>query len=105
MSNLPPLECDVCGQPAVGVSSSTLGAISFAFCKRCLDEGAEPYWMLVGTCAICGDIREMTQYVQDMIPRTLSIVGKTMDEFLADVEKSTKELDEYCGEYIESEVE
>lgn len=103
MSNLPPLKCDVCGQPAVGVASSTLGAISFAFCKRCLAESAEPYGMLVSTCAICGDIREMTQYVQDMIPRTLSIVGKTMDEFLADVEKAKKELDEYC--LLEGELE
>jgi hypothetical protein len=37
--------CDVCGQPAKGVASSTLGAISFAFCQECLNHSAEPEFM------------------------------------------------------------
>jgi hypothetical protein len=35
------LKCDCCGQPAVGVASSCM-PISFAYCKNCLNYGAEP---------------------------------------------------------------
>lgn len=36
--------CDCCGRPEVlGVASSGLGAVSFAWCRECLTEEAEPY--------------------------------------------------------------
>lgn len=31
----PDLKCQVCGAPAIGVASSSLGAISFAYCAEC----------------------------------------------------------------------
>lgn len=36
------LTCDVCGQPAIGVASSCVGPISWAFCRECLNQKAEP---------------------------------------------------------------
>lgn len=39
------LKCDVCGQPAIGVASSSFGAISFAFCETCVRKPAEPFIM------------------------------------------------------------
>jgi hypothetical protein len=36
------LTCDVCGQPALGVASSCVGAISWAFCRECINQQAEP---------------------------------------------------------------
>lgn len=39
--------CDCCGRTAdAGVASSGLGPISFAWCKQCIEENAEPEFML-----------------------------------------------------------
>lgn len=41
--------CDVCertDQEVVGVASSSLGPMSFAWCRECLQHCAEPKWML-----------------------------------------------------------
>ena len=35
--------------------SSSLGAVSLAFCKTCLENGAEPEFALVNTLYCCGD--------------------------------------------------
>jgi hypothetical protein len=42
------LRCDVCGGPAIGVACSALGAISFAYCRACAVNGAEPRGILEG---------------------------------------------------------
>ena len=43
------LTCNVCErQPAVGVASSTLGAMSLAYCQQCLIENADATFMLAG---------------------------------------------------------
>lgn len=45
-AGLPPLVCQVCGggsgEEALGVAGSTLGPVSFAYCRPCLEQGAEP---------------------------------------------------------------
>jgi hypothetical protein len=38
----PALACSVCEEPALGVASSCLGAVSFSFCRRCCLKKAEP---------------------------------------------------------------
>lgn len=43
----PKLSCDCCGKEAIGVASSSVGAISFAWCKECINQGAEPELMLM----------------------------------------------------------
>jgi hypothetical protein len=47
--------CDVCknGIP-VGVASSALGPMSFAYCGECLANHAEPYWLIEHTIISCG---------------------------------------------------
>lgn len=35
------LNCDACGEPAIGVASSCI-PMSFAYCRRCVSEGVEP---------------------------------------------------------------
>lgn len=37
--------CDVCERPSVGVASSSLGAVSWAFCAECAAKPAEPTCM------------------------------------------------------------
>ena len=41
--------CDVCNRTDredLGVASSSLGPISLAFCRECLDNHAEPEWLI-----------------------------------------------------------
>jgi hypothetical protein len=49
-------KCDVCRREReVGVASSTLGAVSFAFCKECLEHRAEPAGMFEFTLEEVGE--------------------------------------------------
>ena len=48
------LDCDICGRPAKGVASSTLGAFSYAICQDCLTNNAEPEDILRGVVEDCG---------------------------------------------------
>jgi hypothetical protein len=44
------LTCNVCeAEPAVGVASSALGAVSLAYGRTCLDKNADATYMLEGT--------------------------------------------------------
>lgn len=46
--------CDVCrAEPMVGVAASTMGPISLAYGKECLEKGAEPLWCF--EAAFCAD--------------------------------------------------
>lgn len=40
------MRCDVClsGRDIAGVAASVTGAISFCYCRRCLNKQAEPEW-------------------------------------------------------------
>jgi len=63
-----PITCDVCGEPAVGVASSSLGAISYAYCEECLLRYAEPVTAFEITYEVTsGDVadwvKELTTYV------------------------------------------
>lgn len=77
-------KCDVCGrQGIVGVASSCLGAISFAFCAECLSQGAEPEFMLGFTWDMTGGnpaewVRELKTYKDGRYI--------TWDEFKADAD-------------------
>lgn len=51
----PNLTCDVChAEPAVGVASSSLGAISLAYGRTCLDRNADAAYILEGTFLTIG---------------------------------------------------
>lgn len=62
------LTCDVCSKSAVGVASSYLGAISYAYCDECLLRYAEPVTAFEITYEVTsGDVadwvKELTTYV------------------------------------------
>jgi hypothetical protein len=56
--------CDVCGskEDIVGVASSSLGAISFCFCKKCIVQNAEPLMMFEFVLEEVG--REVAEHVR-----------------------------------------
>ena len=79
-------KCDVCGKEAeTFVACSTCGAISFAYCSECLDNGIEPYDALVGMGLYCDEIDETFKEV--ILLPSLEFHGKTPAEFDADVKR------------------
>ncbi len=79
-------KCDVCGKEAeTFVACSSCGAVSFAYCQECLNQGREPYDALVGM-GLTSDIINKTYKQQILLP-SLEFYGKTLEEFDADVEK------------------
>lgn len=87
MTDLPALTCEACGSPAFGVFSSSLGAISFAYCAACNAVGAEPYGFTVGYVATClGDTpAAVAEWLHEVIAATATRAEKTVAEFWTDV--------------------
>ena len=79
--------CDVCGGPSIGVASSSLGAISFAYCAECNAVGAEPYGFTVGYVALfCGRSEDaIAEWARPIIEGTAQRAGKMVTEFWSDV--------------------
>lgn len=50
-----PLSCNVCNKPAIGVASSSFGAVSWAFCAECMNKPAEPECMF---CYLYEDVSD-----------------------------------------------
>lgn len=91
-------KCDVCsknGETFVG--SSTLGAVSFAYCEECLRSGAEPYGLLAYTLSMFGSDWEngMREEYHIIIKATLEATEKNYDELKQDVAKIIDEENEY----------
>lgn len=86
--------CDVCGKETeVFVCASSMGAISFAYCKVCLTQGLEPYWAMVSYIACAGkfpdDINESYQKRVRYILKKLNI---SEEQFVKDVNNCIKEV-------------
>lgn len=62
------LTCNCCNEnEAVGVASSSLGPVSFAYCRRCLDEDADCEVMFqVMADMVNGDDTGLADYVKRM---------------------------------------
>src|SRR5919109_204932 len=87
--------CDVCGKRTpIGVAASSIGPMSFAYCRSCLEERAEPYFMVVTTLACCGGRLEGTaDWFKDMIvPASLEVAGKTVEDLLRDSQDFINEM-------------
>jgi hypothetical protein len=79
--------CDVCGDPAIGVASSALGPVSFAYCAECARASAEPYGVTVAVVAeMCGRTPDaIAEWFRPVVEATAQRAGKTVDQFWADV--------------------
>lgn len=90
----PELKCNVCGAPAIGVCCGSCGPISFAYCKECLEFGAEPYWALVAYLG-CGGItkpEDVRKEYQATIEATCKKADKTEDEFWKDCREGYEQM-------------
>jgi hypothetical protein len=64
------LTCEICRgeseHPALGVACSSLGAISFAMCRRCVQNQAEPFDFLRDTINECGGLDQCAAWVRNL---------------------------------------
>ena len=87
-------KCEVCGKETeTQVVCSTCGAISFAYCQDCLNQGREPYDALVGM-GLSSKFINKTYKARILMP-SLQFHGKTIEEFDADVQKLDDEYNEW----------
>lgn len=97
--------CEVCGKVApVVVVSSRLGPCSCAYCEDCYGAGLEPYPMIVAAVWSCG-WENMAEWAKVPIRKTLTKLGKTEEEMLADAKAeedsfiaAMQNYEEYCHE-------
>lgn len=100
-----PGKCEVCGaEEPVVVLASSFGPCSCAYCKECYDFNLEPYDLCVSTVWSCG-WDNMSERAKAPIRKTLTKLGKTEEEMLADVKAeedsfiaAMQNYEEYCHE-------
>ena len=98
-----PGKCEVCGKETdIVVVASSMGAMSCAYCKDCLEAGAEPYDVMVAYIACAGrfpdDINE--QY-REMVRANLAYLDKTEEQFIEDVDRTIRKTDEEYARFVE----
>lgn len=93
---MPMPNCDVCGDEAIGVASSTLGAVSFAYCRECLRVGADVPSIVAFSIASCG-IDNVHEWVRNMIEPTIQRAKITRQQFDTMVKEAEQELADYKG--------
>lgn len=104
-------KCDVCGGIAIGVAASTCGPVSFAYCRKCVGAGAEPYGALVAYLSMAvnrgEELRPEAALIHSgyypIIDVSLKEAGKTREELYADVDAAIAEYIEYFSEEEASE--
>lgn len=88
------MKCEVCGQTAIGVYCSTTGAISFAYCRECVENLREPWSALVANCSTL-ERGHVADWFKPVIKATLEFYGKTEDELWEEAESAWKEYEEF----------
>lgn len=94
---MPMPNCDICGEPAIGVACSTLGPMSFAYCKTCLNDGAEVPSIIAYTIAACGGRDKVGPFVLNLIEPSLRRARITEQEFDRMVAENAKSFGGYDG--------
>lgn len=98
-----PGTCEVCGKETdVVVVASMMGPISCAYCRDCLDAGAEPYEVMVSYIACAGHFPDgVNSTYQEIIRSSLAYLNKTEEQFIEDVDRQIREIDEQYARYVE----
>lgn len=74
--------CEVCGvEPAFCVAAVPGVPYSAAYCLRCLQANAHPWWLVVTNTAIVGGYEHAAPWWQEIVDSTISHHGKTRAEF------------------------
>src|SRR5579864_694785 len=91
--------CDVCSKnEALGVCCVPGCPVSMAYCKECLQANAHPWGILVANTACCNGRQNMVEAWNEMILATCKHLGKTIEQFDADVALGIKQMEERDGD-------
>lgn len=91
--------CVICGNVSIVVCSSSVGAISHAYCQECLDLGREEWNTLIG--GLFGLSRDnIAGWMKSIIEATCAFYGKTEDDLWNDIARIDAEYEEYCETHI-----
>lgn len=103
MTELPEIKCDVCNnEPSVGVAAVPGVPISVAYGAKCLAADAHPYGIMVANTAMAGgDLGRTTGWWQEMVENTLRHLGKTREEFDADVAEVLEDFNADVADALE----
>ena len=88
-------KCDVCGKENVEgvVCASSMGPITFSYCKDCFEKGLEPYNAVVAYISCSGHFpQDINETYQGLVRSILEGLGKSEEEFIRDVDKTIEEL-------------
>lgn len=99
-------KCDVCGEETdVVVCASTMGAISFAYCKECLFKRLEPYWAMVAYISCAGNFPDdINADYQELCRHILKELNISEEKFIEDVNKSIEEMFNYAYAKFQEQV-
>ena len=100
-----PGKCDICGaEGPVVVCCSTMGAVSYAYCKHCYDNELEPYGAMVAYISCAGHYPEdINDTYIDIVRHNLEFYGKTEEEFTADVDRLIREEEEFFRKMLDDD--
>lgn len=78
--------CDICGRKAfVAVASSCLGPVSLAHCEECLNNDAEPTWVLDSTIyATGGNVHPAVEAINTYVDGKYVTFGDYKKNFYVD---------------------
>jgi hypothetical protein len=95
--------CDICEKETeVCVCSSTMGAVSLAYCKECERKDLEPYGIMVAYISCAGKFPEdINEGYQTKVRRILQELNISEEQFIEDCNKANEEYDKYL-EHLES---
>ncbi len=98
-------KCEVCNEREGDAVLCVPGMpYSASYCKECAQAGANPYWCLVTNAAMCEGIGNMRPEYASLVEVTLKYLGKTWDEFNADVKKDMNEMSNYMSNCEQGDV-
>jgi hypothetical protein len=93
--------CEVCNKnTSVGVASVPGVPYSAAYCRECLAANAHPYFIVVANTACCGGLENTCPEWQDMVRDTLAHLGKSAEQFEADVVAALKKEQDALSEPV-----
>lgn len=80
------LTCEICHKPAIGVASSSLGPISHAYCRECVNAGREVWTTLIGGLMTLDPVR-VAERMRPIIEATCKFYNRTEEQLWDEVKK------------------
>lgn len=88
--------CEVCNaNTSIGVACVPGIPASAAYCAVCLRANAHPWDYLVANTAMLGGLEHSAPWWREMVEDTCKHLGKTQQQFDAEVTASMIQMDEY----------